>query len=262
MNLPSHIFCIACSDNLSLSKPAGSARICPACQTALTNPNDAVVAQLNPTEDYKTSVLSGLSPGVIMECAGRGLAFYSYQATQEILYQEYLSKRLTDKYSNLSTEMDKIIHDANTEIIQLREKLSSVQAACRALDQKNQELADQHLIKSKAHSQTLKMYNTLKAQIMASQVANAASDNAEQAIQTATGSHFTDRVTSRRSTGSADFSRLPEIAGGDPLLHQRRRSGSIRDLGARAFHNQYPAAWPGYAMSGQRGLGSRMECDA
>jgi E3 ubiquitin-protein ligase CCNP1IP1 len=47
------------------------------------NPDDAVVAQLNPSEDYKTSVLSGLTPTVIMECAGRALGFYSYQASQE-----------------------------------------------------------------------------------------------------------------------------------------------------------------------------------
>jgi E3 ubiquitin-protein ligase CCNP1IP1 len=39
---------------------------------------------LQPTEDYKTSVLSGLDPTTIMECAGRGLAFWAYQTTQEM----------------------------------------------------------------------------------------------------------------------------------------------------------------------------------
>lgn len=43
-----------------------------------------MLSNINPSEDYKTSILSGLSPTVIMECAGRGLAFYSYQATQEV----------------------------------------------------------------------------------------------------------------------------------------------------------------------------------
>lgn len=80
----SHIFCISCSDNLGLSNSSGGVRICPACETHLTNPDDVVVTQLNPTEDYKTSVLSGLSPSIIMECAGRGLAFHSYQTTQEM----------------------------------------------------------------------------------------------------------------------------------------------------------------------------------
>jgi len=50
----------------------------------LPNPDDAVIANLNPTEDYKTSVLSGLSPTVILECAGRGLSFWQYQMAQEM----------------------------------------------------------------------------------------------------------------------------------------------------------------------------------
>ena len=80
----SHIFCTACSELLGLSSTAGNNRLCPACQTSLPNPDDAVLTKLNPTEDYKTSVLSGLAPGTIMECAGRGLAFWTYQSTQEM----------------------------------------------------------------------------------------------------------------------------------------------------------------------------------
>ena len=79
-----HIFCLICSENLGLSAPAGAGRACPACQASLPNPDDVVSTQLQPTEDYKTSVLSGLSPNVIVECAGRGLAFWSYQSTQEM----------------------------------------------------------------------------------------------------------------------------------------------------------------------------------
>lgn len=81
----SHIFCLPCSQtHKGLANPNAAERVCPACETQLGNPDDAVVTQLNPTEDYKTSVLSGLSPSVIMECAGRGLSFYSYQTSQEM----------------------------------------------------------------------------------------------------------------------------------------------------------------------------------
>jgi E3 ubiquitin-protein ligase CCNP1IP1 len=50
----------------------------------LINPDDVVVTNLNPTEDYKTSVLSGLNPNTIMECAGRALSFWAYQTAQEM----------------------------------------------------------------------------------------------------------------------------------------------------------------------------------
>jgi hypothetical protein len=85
------------------------------------------VAGLNPSEDYKTSVLSGLSPSIIMDCAGRGLAFYSYQVSQEVIYQEHLAKSLTEKYANLNQQMDSLINDANTQIKCLQDK---VQGKC------------------------------------------------------------------------------------------------------------------------------------
>jgi hypothetical protein len=82
-----------------------------------------VIAGLNPSEDYKTSVLSGLSPTIIMECASRGLAFHSYQTSQEIIYQEHLAKGLTEKYNTLSQQMDQLIHDANSQIKALQDKM-------------------------------------------------------------------------------------------------------------------------------------------
>lgn len=95
----SHIFCTVCAEghgllpgistNASLHRASSShthfnQRVCPACRTGLVAPDDAVLTTLNPSEDYKTSLLSGLNPGLIMEIAGRGLAFWNYQATQEV----------------------------------------------------------------------------------------------------------------------------------------------------------------------------------
>lgn len=41
------------------------------------------------------------------------------------VYQEYLAKSLTEKFSTLNTQMDKVIHDANSEISNLRNKIQS-----------------------------------------------------------------------------------------------------------------------------------------
>lgn len=79
-----HIFCLECADGLGFSHPTAGGRRCPACQTLLSNPDDAVSTILNPTEDYKTSVLSGLDPNTVMESAGRALGFWAYQSTQEM----------------------------------------------------------------------------------------------------------------------------------------------------------------------------------
>ncbi|GAB1735863.1 hypothetical protein NU219Hw_g5199t2 [Hortaea werneckii] len=200
----SHIFCEPCSETLGLANPHG-ARVCPACETHLANPDDAVVTQLNPTEDYKTSVLSGLSPSIIMECAGRGLAFYSYQTTQEIVYQEFLARSLTDKYSSLSTHLDKVIHEANSEITGLREKLAGNPSVSnqflglradadeaqgmhreqKALEEKNHQLVEAFREKSKTQQQLQKLYQTLKQQQLAAGMEIAADNDAEHALKAA-----------------------------------------------------------------------------
>ncbi|CEJ58040.1 Putative XAP5 domain-containing protein [Penicillium brasilianum] len=178
----SHIFCLGCADGLGLFLPTAEDRRCPACQTVLSNPDDAVSTILNPTEDYKTSVLSGLDPNTIMECAGRALGFWAYQSTQEIFYQEYLGKSLTEKYSSLSTQMDKVIHNANSEISTLHSKVSDLQTAQEQLEKKNQELVDLYREKSKKLAQMTNLYNLLKARAMKSRMETAASENASQTL--------------------------------------------------------------------------------
>ena len=122
-NRTSHVFCSNCADVTGLSRSTNAHRTCPACNSSLHNPDDVVVAGLNPSEDYKTSVLSGLSPTIIMECASRSLAFHSYQTSQEIIYQEHLAKGLTGKYDTLSQQMDQLVHDANSQIKALQDKM-------------------------------------------------------------------------------------------------------------------------------------------
>lgn len=45
----SHIFCVDCANELF-----NASRLCPACETSLTEPDDVVVCSLHPTNDYKT----------------------------------------------------------------------------------------------------------------------------------------------------------------------------------------------------------------
>lgn len=78
------MFCVDCGHHTGLTGASRDQRVCPACHTHLSRPDDVTLANLNPSEDYKTSVLSGLSPEAIMECAGRGLSFWSYQMAQDL----------------------------------------------------------------------------------------------------------------------------------------------------------------------------------
>ncbi|KNG48626.1 cyclin b1 interacting protein 1 [Stemphylium lycopersici] len=213
-----------------LSRSTNGHRTCPACGASLHNPDDVVIAGLNPSEDYKTSVLGGLSPTIIMECASRGLAFHSYQTSQEIIYQEHLAKGLTEKYNTLSQQMDQLIHDANAQIKVLQDKMHTMQADQVELESKNHDWEHAFKEKSKAHKKILDLYQALKAQVMASHVANAAGDEAASTLQTARRDRFIDRMPGAR-TGTANFSQMGMSQQTDRRFHNRNDSRSSGSSG-------------------------------
>ncbi|KAI1382448.1 hypothetical protein F4677DRAFT_452145 [Hypoxylon crocopeplum] len=180
----SHIFCTDCATRLGLTGQRHEHRnSCPACASHLTNPDDAVISNLNPSEDYKTSVLSGLSPNIIIECASRALSFWAYQATQEVVYQEYLGKTLTEKYSNLSVHLDKVINDANLEVGGLQGRLTrksplphSMEMDQDRLRRKNEELTQAYKEKNRKLLQIQELYDKLKRKAMLGQMQDAAED--------------------------------------------------------------------------------------
>ncbi|KAF8138249.1 hypothetical protein EV363DRAFT_1251744 [Boletus edulis] len=84
-------------------------RLCPACETSLTEPDDVVVCCLHPTNDYKTSVLSGLSPSIIMEICSRALSFWQYQIHQEKCHA--VTRNLNDKNAQLQKQLDNVVRE-------------------------------------------------------------------------------------------------------------------------------------------------------
>jgi len=145
----SHVFCLDCANTQGLTgHNPDKTRACPACRTELTNPDDAVITNLHPTEDYKTSVLSGLSPDIIMECASRALGFWTYQTAQETfvylsyeppmtspisadqgaacsVYHQYLAKTWSEKFAKVQIHLDSFVNEANSQFAGLEEKLRS-----------------------------------------------------------------------------------------------------------------------------------------
>lgn len=160
-----------------------------------------------------------------MECASRGLAFYSYQASQEVIYQEHLAKSLTEKYANLSQGMDQLIHEANAQIKSLQDKLQAMREEQESLEQKNQELLGAFRDKCKAQQQIQKLYQSLKAQVMASQVVNAAGDEADFALNSVRVDRFVDRIPGARS-GNATLGQLAANQQSEARQHIRAGSGS------------------------------------
>lgn len=132
----------------------------------------------------------------------------------------------------------------------------AMQAEQTSLETRNEDLARAFKDKCKAQQQVQKLYQSLKAQVMASHVANAAGDEAELALHTARGDRFIDRLPGTR-TGSASFAQMgmSQQPGGG-RLHNRADS---RSSGSGGQQQSGVALGPNYSSHLQgRGLAGRM----
>jgi len=153
----SHIFCVDCANNTFTS-----ALVCPACETSLTENDDIVFTDLNPNEDYKASVLSGLRPDIIVEICSRSLSFWTYQTTQEAYFQKMLYKNLQEKCSQLEKQMQSVIRDAQEEITSLKSKIQAIQKDLELEKNRNHDFAEQLQEKTRQFSKLQIMYDKLK----------------------------------------------------------------------------------------------------
>ncbi|KAL7933571.1 hypothetical protein V8C35DRAFT_58876 [Trichoderma chlorosporum] len=180
----SHIFCFECVKQLGFSGPEGQGpNSCPVCRNQLAKPDAVVYANLNPTEEFKTCVLSGLSPNIVMECAGRAISFWAYQSTQNLQYQRYLYRTLSGKYSELQAQCDQMARDAEAKINRLRENLESMTKSRDLMLQRNKEFAEALQAKTRTLHQTQELYNRVKRKAEFGQLERAACDAVDSSIR-------------------------------------------------------------------------------
>ncbi|CAI0645740.1 unnamed protein product [Colletotrichum noveboracense] len=171
----SHIFCVECAARHGLSGPVSDRqRKCPACRTGLQGPDDAVLANLNLNEDYKSSVLSGLSPTVIMECTGRALSFWAYQTSQEECRQTV--KKMTAQLKTMERRHQSAISEVIEEKETLQERFQAQILDYSDLRRKYEELGKLYKDKCRRLNQVQDLYDKVKQRVEMGQVEAAASD--------------------------------------------------------------------------------------
>lgn len=139
----SHIFCISCATTLFASSLA-----CPACNQSLQGPDDIVMTTLNPTNEYKASILAGLPPSTILEITARAISFWTYQLSQESAYQALVLKNAQDRQVCTEKQLNNAFEDlqiANKKIVSLENELDvnrrKVQGLINETHRKGRELS-------------------------------------------------------------------------------------------------------------------------
>jgi E3 ubiquitin-protein ligase CCNP1IP1 len=132
---------------------------------------------LNPSEDYKASVLSGLDPELINEIAGRALSFWVYQyqfltrSAQEQRFQIMSKKSAEDKCKELDRKAQMVIKEANQEfssrlkLIEINDKLKSYTSEHQNTLKRLHEVTEQFNEKTRQYQKLKGLYDKLKRQV-------------------------------------------------------------------------------------------------
>ncbi|KAM5354343.1 hypothetical protein ACJ41O_000992 [Fusarium nematophilum] len=173
----SHMLCIECAHQYGVvGEQAARRETCPACHLQLTMPDGAVIMNLNPSEEYKSTVLSGLSPNIIMDCASRALSFWAYQVTQELRYEKFQSKELNDKYTSLNLQLENTTSQSSSELEVVRHRLTNLQAEQESLRLQNAELRQSCKDQNRRFLQLQDLYDKLKGAAEMAQIQKAAAE--------------------------------------------------------------------------------------
>ncbi|KAG1791436.1 uncharacterized protein HD556DRAFT_655782 [Suillus plorans] len=235
----SHIFCVDCANELF-----NASRLCPACETSLTEPDDVVVCSLHPTNDYKTSVLSGLSPSLIMEICSRALSFWQYQVHQENSFQQAVIRNLNDKQAQLQKQLDNVIREANGEINLLSNKVAELERDMELERRKVHELQD-------SSREREKEYQKLKAQYDKAKRKSLLAPSAAPHGQGVGGGNMFDRPPQDdHNKGTAGVDIGPVISRMD--ANGIQRTPLVNRTMAGPFGPHQSAAWPQPARPQQR----------
>ncbi|PNS18333.1 E3 ubiquitin-protein ligase CCNB1IP1 [Sphaceloma murrayae] len=164
-----------------------------------------------------------------MECATRAMSFFSYQAVQEIHYQNATVRQVADRFEQLQKEARATLEDAKGRLEALNNRLTAADEERDDLIRKNEELAEAYRKKAKAHAHLQQLYNKLKGQQDITLVEQAAADHVDQMTRGANPGEMPP-PPERPAQAHMAAIRSPSI-----LYNQRHLGGSSAGVGAHQY---------------------------
>ncbi|XP_055342874.1 E3 ubiquitin-protein ligase CCNB1IP1-like isoform X2 [Paramacrobiotus metropolitanus] len=128
----SHVFCNE-HGQLEFSSRRRESR-CPLCSTELPGQLDVVKTEISPSEQYKSMILAGQKPEVVVEIASRALALWHYQTQlvfsrekQERLAADKKTQEMVAKLAQEKAALEMDLKNAEREIDELQKKNSDLE---------------------------------------------------------------------------------------------------------------------------------------
>ncbi|XP_022782786.1 E3 ubiquitin-protein ligase CCNB1IP1-like [Stylophora pistillata] len=153
----SHIFC-----DEDGTREFNKSLICPACETNLSAKFDVIRVDLQASEQFKSMVLAGQKPEVIMEICSRALAFWTYQTHQEKMYQDYVANKAREKASQLEQYYSQVLSKVQAEVSSLKTQTSNDKKELEDIKKRNNELSEKIMEKNRQYLKLQGMYDSLR----------------------------------------------------------------------------------------------------
>ncbi|XP_065067775.1 E3 ubiquitin-protein ligase CCNB1IP1-like isoform X1 [Rhopilema esculentum] len=153
----SHIFC-----DEDGTKQFNKSYKCPACEANLPGKFDIIRVDLQPAEEYKSMVLAGLKPEIIMEICSRAIAFWSYQAYSERVYHEYVSTRAKESKNQLEKYYEQLLAQIQNELSNVKSEMNIKTKELTDTKQRLSEVTEKLSDKGRQLQRLQTMYDSLR----------------------------------------------------------------------------------------------------
>ncbi|XP_066295784.1 E3 ubiquitin-protein ligase CCNB1IP1-like [Branchiostoma lanceolatum] len=153
----SHIFC-----DEDGTREFNKCYTCPACETSLSDKFDIVRIDLQPSEQYKSMVLAGQRPEVIMEICSRAMSFWTYQSHQERTYQEYMCNKAKERSVQLEKYYEQVLTTTQAELSSLKNQISANRKELESTKKRFNEVSEKLMERNRQHQKLQSMYDALR----------------------------------------------------------------------------------------------------
>ncbi|XP_014769952.1 E3 ubiquitin-protein ligase CCNB1IP1 [Octopus bimaculoides] len=157
----SHIFC-----EEDGSREFNKAYSCPACESSLSGTFDIIRIDLQPSDQYKSMVLAGQKPEVIMEICSRALSFWTYQSHQERVYQEYIASKVKEKATQLEQYYEEVVSRIQSELCSLKLQQNATKKELETTKKKYGEVAEKLVEKTRQCQKLQSMYDVIRRKLI------------------------------------------------------------------------------------------------
>lgn len=134
----SHAFCME-HGKQEFGNVSKNVVTCPACNTELSEKFDIVQADLNPSEGFKSIVLAGLKPDIIMDVAMRAISFWNYQIKEETRYHQNVGKYLREKLNNSENSNSALVQNLKMKLATNKSSVDSLQSELEKQKRQNEQ---------------------------------------------------------------------------------------------------------------------------